>query len=268
MPELPEVENVVRFLSKKLTNENIEQVIVNNDKFIKNSTKKKFIAFLENETIEQVLRRGKYIVFLISNNKMIISHLRMEGKYKISEDKDEPIQKHSHIIFLTTKYKIEYNDSRGFGTFEIYNDHDFSKYINIGPEPFSNQFSFSYLKKIFNKSTKNIKSILLDQKIVVGLGNIYVNEVLYSACISPFKKANELNDKEIHEIYIFIKVILEKAINEGGTTFSTFHSGEKEGNYQSFLNVYKKDNCIKCNTKIEKAKIAGRGTFYCSQCQF
>ncbi|MGL4184017.1 MAG: DNA-formamidopyrimidine glycosylase [Metamycoplasmataceae bacterium] len=268
MPELPEVENVVRFLSKKISNEIIEKVIVNNDKLIKNATKKKFIAFLENETIEQVLRRGKYIVFLISNNKMIISHLRMEGKYKISENKDEQFEKHSHIIFFTTKYKIEYNDSRAFGTFEIYNDHSFSKYIKIGPEPFTNEFSYLYLKKIFNKSTKNIKTILLDQKIVVGLGNIYVNEVLYSAEISPFRKANELNDKEIHEIYIFIKVILEKAINEGGTTFSTFHSGEKEGNYQNFLNVYKKDNCSKCNMKIEKTKIGGRGTFYCIKCQF
>ena len=274
MPELPEVQVVINYLRKNILNKKIINVEIFLLKLIKNCNEVVFKKALLNKQIIDIKRRGKYLIFLLSDGLCFLSHLRMEGKY-FYEDKSYKRTKHDYIIFtLEDKTKLIYNDTRQFGTFEIFNtidDLNKSKSIaKLGIEPFNDNFNFEYFFPLVRKSSKSIKTFLLDQSNVVGIGNIYANEILFASKINPFMKANNLTDSNILDIINNTKRILSESIKNNGTTIHTFRFSKWSiGDYQKFLMVHMRKNhpCSICGTLIEKVEINGRGTYYCPKCQ-
>lgn len=269
MPELPEVETVKRILQKNILNKTILDIEVRYDKIIQNQTKEDFINKLKNQTFIELKRRGKYLICVL-NDYYLIVHLRMEGKFFYMHN--EPYSIHDHIIFKFNDSELRYNDTRKFGTMhlinkdiDIYNTYPLNK---LGKEPYDEGFDYLYLKPLFNKSNKPIKTTLLDQSIIAGLGNIYVDEVLFMSNIHPLEKTKNLNDENIKSIVSNSIIVLNKAINLGGTTIKSFQSSHDiTGRFQNELLVHTKYKCPTCNTKILKIKVGGRGTYYCENCQ-
>lgn len=270
MPELPEVQTFINILNKKLNGLSIEDVEIKNDKFLKNTSIIDFKRKIKGAKIETIFRIGKYIIFQLSNGLYIVSHLRMEGKYFVDQKKQN--RKHDYIIYkLSNDQYLSYNDSRQFGTIHLTNDYsNLNEIKKIAIDPLNKNFNFDYFYPLVSKSTKNIKLILLDQTYVSGIGNIYASEILFASNVSPFKKGNDLSKNEIKKIVENSKLILNKAIENNGTTIHTFSFEEnKTGNYTKFLNVVGRNgkNCNICKSKIIKVMQSSRGTYYCPRCQ-
>lgn len=271
MPELPEVETVVRTLENSVVGKTIQDIIVFREKTIDGDAIK-FRNSLLNQTITSMSRVGKFIIFHLTNKFVIISHLRMEGKYFFRE-KEVPISKHDLVIFIfKDSTTLTYNDVRRFGTIKLSNE---DKYLqepplnNVGPDPFMMN-NINRLKTSFKNKNIPIKSALLDQSVMSGLGNIYVDEVLYRCKINPFKKAENVTDNELKLILKNSQEVLATAIKNKGSTIKSYHPSENEsGNYQNSLLAYgKKDTkCPRCGHYFVKSKINGRGTTYCPYCQ-
>jgi len=291
LPELPEVETVRRGLEQKLNNFIIKKVEVCRDSTIAFPTKKdEFVQGLRNSLIYKWDRRGKYLIAQLKevqnenaqftlenlqNNGFLVVHLRMTGYFKFIENSIHPC-KHTRIRFFNkNNNELRYIDVRSFGQmWWINKDLSPNKIIkglgSLGPEPFSKDFDASYLKKVISKRTKSIKAILLDQTIVAGIGNIYADESLYSAGISPFREARTIKKNELIKLKESIVTVLKKSIGSGGTTFSDFRDLEGEnGNFGLQTNVYRRTGkeCRKCGNLIERQKITGRSTHWCPRCQ-
>jgi len=268
MPELPEVETVKNVLKKNLINLEIIDVIINYPEMIKTELSS-FKKNLLNEKFQDIKRYGKWLVFE-TTNYYLVSHLRMEGKYFYTDNKD--IEKHVHVVFTFNNNKVlKYKDVRKFGVmYLVKKDRLFidTPLKTLGIDANSNNLEFSYLKeKLLSKKTP-IKTVLLDQEIISGLGNIYVDEVLFKSQISPFKKANLLTDNEIQKIIDNSKLILDDAIKYGGTTIRSYTSSlGVTGSYQNKLVVHTKKICPICSRSIKISKIGGRSTYYCEICQ-
>lgn len=274
MPELPEVQTVVNFLKLKVINENIKHIDVYKLKLIKEIDVELFQKNIINQNIRDVWRKGKYIIFNLSNGLSIISHLRMEGKFNVYQQDKWNKNKHDYIVFYLSNNKLLiYNDSRQFGTFHLSKTSEINQLnciAKLAPDPLSNEFNELNFQNKIKKSNKNIKTLLLDQTIISGIGNIYANEILYSSSINPFLKGKNLNEEQLKQIVINAKSILEKAIKYNGTTIHSFSFGNNEsGNYSQFLNVHFKENqnCKKCKDKILREKINGRSAYFCPKCQ-
>lgn len=273
MPELPEVETVRRTLKKLVLNKTIENISVFWPKIIKNPVEiEQFIDALKGETINDVGRRGKFLIFY-TENFSLVSHLRMEGKYGLYP-KEEPFDKHTHVIFhFTDDTELRYRDVRKFGTMHLYKKGDeFLKQplIDLGPEPFSAEFTEEYLAEKLNKTNRKVKPALLDQKLFVGLGNIYVDEALFRAEIHPERIASTLNEKEVAILHREIVATLSEAVQKGGSTIRSYVNSQGEiGMFQLELFAYgrKGEACKKCGTPLEKITLGGRGTHYCPVCQ-
>ena len=291
MPELPEVETVRRGLEQKLNNFIIKKVEVCRDSTVAFPlNKEEFIKGLRNSLIYKWDRRGKYLIAQLKevqnentqfplensqNNGFLVVHLRMTGYFKFIENSSHPC-KHTRIRFFDkNNNELRYVDVRSFGQMWWINKGlSLNKIIkglgSLGPEPFSKDFDANYLKKVISKRKKSIKAILLDQTIVAGIGNIYADESLFSAGISPFREANTIKKKELINLKESIVNILKKSIGSGGTTFSDFRDLEGEnGNFGLQTKVYRRTGkeCHKCGNLIEKQKIAGRSTHWCPNCQ-
>lgn len=290
MPELPEVETIVRDLNKVILNRKIEDVWSDWKKSIKNP--KNFSEFkrkIKNEKIKKVWRRGKNIILNLSNNKILLIHQKMTGhllygnwelinKEWISKQegplKDDSRNKFLHfIIFLDNKKQLALSDARKFAKIELWDKETFenSKSIkSLGPEPLDKNFTFDKFKQIFKNKKKRIKSALMDQNLIAGIGNIYADEILWKTKINPHVIISNLNDKQLKDIYRAIKEILLKSIKLGGTSISDFRriSGEK-GFFEKERKVYQRkgENCQRCKTKIKRIKLGGRGTYFCPVCQ-
>lgn len=273
MPELPEVQTVVNYLNREIKGKKILNVDVLASKMIKNVSLKKFKKTLENVIIEKIERLGKYLIFYLNNEHVMVSHLRMEGKYWIKNINEPIVDKHIHLIFHLENVNLCYHDTRKFGTFTIYRTEDFlisDELIKIAIDPLSNNFDHIYLFEKIKNSKKLIKTILLEQSIVSGIGNIYVCEILFSAKISPFKLGSELTIEECQDIVKESKRILELAVKNNGTTVSSFtFDSDHSGAFQKYLNVYGRNRkkCNNCESLISKDYINKRGTYYCSNCQ-
>ena len=291
MPELPEVETVRRGLEKKLKNFIIEDI-----KILRSSTiafpkdKAEFIKGVKNSIIGKWQRRGKYLIAnlkknTISSNKncnydlrdngFLVIHLRMTGHFNWLEKKIPPC-KHTRVRFFDEHMKeLRFIDVRCFGQiWWVREGLDPKKIINglgsLGPEPFEDNFNLTYLKKEFSKRTKSVKSVLLDQKIIAGIGNIYADESLFEAGILPFREAKTIKSKELIRLRRSIINVLKKSIGSGGTTFSDFRDVEgTSGDYSMQANVYRRSGkkCKKCNNLIQRMKISGRSTHWCNICQ-
>lgn len=272
MPELPEVETVVKTLNNLVKGKAIKDVKVYYDKIIDNIEVKQFINKVKNQKINNIFRRGKFIIFQL-DDYYLLSHLRMEGKYFIRNKEDE-VLKHEHVSFiLDDNTTLRYNDTRKFGRMYLVNKDELytSKPLkDLGLEPFDTNLNVEYLKDKYSKKNKEIKSILLDQSIITGIGNIYADEILFMSNINPYKKANQLNDIEINNIINNTITVLNKAITLGGTTIRSYESSEGvHGLFQNSLLVHSKANqtCPVCKTLIIKEFINTRGTYYCPKCQ-
>lgn len=270
MPELPEVETVKNGLIKKVKGRKITNCLVFWQGIIAIPDKELFIKQIQDQTITNITRRGKFIIFELTNY-YLISHLRMEGKYFITE-KDKPYTKHDHIIFtLDNSQELRYNDTRKFGKMYLVdkNKLDITPIKKLGLEPWDKNLTTSYLKEKFNKR-KAIKTLLLDQTIIAGIGNIYADEILFQSRIYPETIGKELTNKNLSNIIKYTKEILEKSIEKGGTTIHTYTSVDGiTGRFQQELLVHGKEQqpCPICHTKIVKITVNGRGTYYCPKCQ-
>ena len=272
MPELPEVETVKNSLKERLLNKKIMSVSIYHDNIIEYPSVDEFKKNIKNQTINDMDRYGKWLIFIL-DDYYLLSHLRMEGKYFFKTKNDE-LSKHEHVIFkLDDNTELRYHDVRKFGKMHLIKKEDINKigpFLEMGLEPWDKKLTTTYLKEKYLKKRLPIKTVLLDQSIIVGIGNIYADEILFLSGINPEKKATSLNEKELSNIIKYTKEVLESAIKKGGTTIRTYSSVDGvHGLFQQELYVHTKEgkNCKKCNSLIKKIKVGGRGTYYCPKCQ-
>ncbi|MGJ7920457.1 DNA-formamidopyrimidine glycosylase [Neobacillus sp. LXY-4] len=273
MPELPEVETVKRTLEALVLNKKIENVSVFWPKIVKlPDDVVQFQDALKGQTFLKMGRRGKFLIFY-TDDYALVSHLRMEGKYGLFAS-DDPIDKHTHVIFhFTDGTELRYKDVRKFGTMHLYSKG--KEFLDLplsqlGPEPFSEEFTLEYLSEKLTRSNRKIKVLLLDQSIVVGLGNIYVDEALFRARIHPERPAPSLTREEVTVLHQEIIATLSEAVEKGGSTIRSYVNSQGQiGMFQLELFVYgkKAEPCQRCGTELQKITVGGRGTHFCPVCQ-
>lgn len=272
MPELPEVETVRKSLIPQIKNKTIKDIKIPYEAIVVGDAQE-FINSLRGETFIDVDRFGKYLVFRLTNDKSVVSHLRMEGKYHIVPQKT-PLDKHEHLVYeLTDGTDLRYADVRKFGRLQLVETGTEAVVTGIsklGPEPNSAAFTLDYFEAGLKTRKKNIKNVLLDQGLVTGLGNIYVDEVLWLSKIHPLTPANKLEHAEIAELFTAINEEITLAIqNHGTTVFTYLDASGHAGSMQNHLHAYSHGNepCERCGTIMEKIKVSGRGTVFCPHCQ-
>jgi len=269
MPELPEVETIKNGLLTKIKNKTILQVNIYNFNLrwpIATDLPNK----IRQQNIIDIMRRGKYLIFKFISGQLIV-HLGMSGVLTLAPTNTR-IEKHDHVeIIFTDNIVLRYNDQRRFGCMfwsENYKQHDLIK--NLGPEPFSCEFNADYFFQKAQKRKNSIKSLIMDSKFVVGVGNIYAAEALFLAKINPVVVANKLTCIDCARLVLAIKNVLATAIKFGGTSIKDYRATDgKEGYFQERLLVYGRNNkpCKICNTTISSLRLSGRNTFYCAKCQ-
>ena len=282
MPELPEVETVLRGISPILEGNQIDYAQVNRPDlrrpFPNNLAKR-----LKNRKINFLHRRSKYILIDLSGGETLIMHLGMSGRIMISQKvagtfhhNTNHSQKHDHfVLHLKDNHQLTFNDPRRFGVIDLLRTENLelsSMLSQIGPEPLSNSFNEAYFVSTLRVKKTNIKSALLDQRVVAGLGNIYVCEALFRAGISPKRQALRISNKKLRSLVPIIKEILLEAISSGGSSLRDFRNASGDlGYFQHSFDVYGREDqdCYntECDSKIKRITQAGRSSFYCSNCQ-
>lgn len=272
MPELPEVETVKETLKRKILNKKIKQVIVRYDGIIEEPSVSDFVNRLPNETIKDITRLGKWLIFHL-DHYYLLSHLRMEGKYFLKNSNEE-YGKHEHIIFVFDDgTDLRYQDTRKFGRMLLVDKDKLntSRPIReLGLEPWDENLTNEYLKGKYHNKRLPIKTVILDQSIITGIGNIYADEVLFMSKINPLTKVSLLDDDDLNNIIKNTRLVLSKAIKEGGTTIRSYTSDlGVTGRFQNELYVHCREHekCLICGSEILKIKVGGRGTYYCPICQ-
>ncbi|PLX72399.1 MAG: DNA-formamidopyrimidine glycosylase [Desulfuromonas sp.] len=270
MPELPEVETVRRGIAPLVTNAEISAVICRVPK-LRWPLTPQLPEQLVDQRIESVERRAKYLLFKVQRGTLIV-HLGMSGVLRVV-NVDTPLQKHDHVdIILKDGKCLRLNDSRRFGavlfTETPIDDHPL--FSSLGPEPLSDDFTGEVLYRRSRRSSGAIKNFIMNQKVVVGVGNIYACEALFHSGIRPTKSAATVSKKRYWKLVDAIKLILAAAIDQGGTTIRDFAGAEgKPGYFKQSLKVYGRAGlpCTVCGQDIKNIKLAGRSTFYCPTCQ-
>lgn len=278
MPELPEVETIRRDLHRKVKDKEIKFVTVNTPKIVKEPPISEFCTQIEGKVFKNINRRGKYLVIELDSGKKLVIHLGMTGLliYPFNEDSKKIINvKHNHLVFtFIDGTKLIFNDVRKFGKiYLVSNLNKIKGMAKLGLDPLDDCFKEEIFVQILNKKKKSkIKSFLMNQEFITGLGNIYVNEVLYRANIHPLRKISSLHKEEIGNLYQQIKLVLNEAIKSGGSTVADeayLNTDGEKGKFAEKLQVYARKGkpCIRCGNIIEVLKIEGRSTFICPQCQ-
>ena len=274
MPELPEVETVMRGLTPVMLNNVIEHVQLNRKDlripFTPQMNKK-----LQGVNIHSLSRRAKYILVNCSAGKILVIHLGMSGRISIVPAEEEYIaEKHDHMVLtLKTGDRIIYNDPRRFGMVFVVNDKDVEAhkcFAHLGPEPLGNDFYAEYLKSVLKNKKTSIKQAVLDQRVVVGVGNIYACEALYQAGIRPTKLAGKVSLQKLENLVVAIKDVLARAILAGGSTLKDYRHADGElGYFQHNFTTYdcEGQSCQSCGATIKRIVQGGRSTFYCPKCQ-
>lgn len=298
MPELPEVENLRQGLERAILGQKIIKVKVNKPKLVSgNGTKRlaspkkvrEFEQGLTGEKFVAVERRAKNLLFKLSHGKLVLVHLKMsgqfvyqakgskklvEGGHPIELSETELPNKHTHVIFTLSKGTLFYNDTRMFGYLLYYPnlkvfeaENHFAQY---GHEPLLREFTLKYFTDSLKNKKGKIKAVLMDQKIVTGLGNIYADESLFESRIRPDRSPSSLSPLEIKKLHTAIIRILKKAVKVGGSSVATYRLlDDTRGNYAREHKVYGKDgeNCPNCGKKLSKTIVGGRTTIFCANCQ-
>lgn len=272
MPELPEVETIINVLRPLILNKKIEKVEVFYDRMILSNVFD-FKNNLQNQKFIGLTRKGKFLIFHLTNSFVLLSHLRMEGKYGIKK-KDEENPDHTHVIFyLEGDEKLIYYDTRKFGIMKLTTEDRYlveepiSK-LGIEPMDINDSNKAILYNKLFKK--KPIKELLLDQTIMSGIGNIYADEICYATKINPLTPGNKLNISDYDNIFSNASRILKLAISSGGSTIKSYHPSEGiDGKFQVLLHAYGKSGqqCPNCGTVFHKIFLNGRGTTFCPNCQ-
>lgn len=272
MPEKPEVITVAKKLSLRLIGKKILFTKVLWPNIPDGISVNDFEAKLQNQEILEITTRGKWIVFHLTDFLLLV-HLRMEGKFFFRKGLD-PIGKHEHVIFtLDSDEELRFQDVRKFGKMRIVPKENFENYepfVSLGYEAWDEALTPDYLLDQFRRKTLPIKSTLLDQSIITGIGNIYADEILFLSKLNPYLPAKHLNEKDCQHIIQYTKEVLDKAILEGGTTIRNYTSEEGvTGLFQNHLYVHMQEGnaCPNCKTVIVCDKIGGRSTYYCPMCQ-
>jgi len=269
MPELPEVETSVQAI-QEFTDQRLESIEIYNPNL---RWKVDTLAFkhLHGLRVQKITRRAKYILLNIDQSTILI-HLGMTGTLRMIDKRSNFYKKHDHVEFIFQDGKLIFNDPRRFGSVHLIKDSKKHFLLeNLGPEPLSNEFNGEYLFHKIKKSISPIKNTLMNQKNVVGIGNIYANEILFDAKICPTRKSKTLTKKENIKISASAKKILKQAIEAGGTTLQDFYQPDgNRGYFKTDLAVYDRANekCISCKKEIIKRIMQSqRATFFCKKCQ-
>ena len=272
MPELPEVETICRYLNTVLPGKTIQKTVLLLPRQLRHPDPASFTALTEGKTIDGCSRRGKYIRLGLSDGTELILHLRMTGSlYYTPEPQDD---RYARLYFeLDDGGRLMFSDLRTFGTIAAIvpgETYSVSGMETLGPEPLENDFTSAYLFGKLKRSKAPVKSFLLNQQNVAGLGNIYVDEALFLAGIHPLRHGADLTKLDAEHLVGAIRQVLEAGIRDGGTTFRNYRNGEGGfGEHQEHLAVYHRNGepCRRCGTVIEKIKVGGRGTHFCPHCQ-
>lgn len=281
MPELPEVETVCRGLAPHVEGQMITEAKLFSPK-IRFEVPKNIAKILKAKRIEKVIRKAKYILLELDSEDILVVHLGMTGRFTIDNENTEEIfknkikhkAKHDHLMIeLENGSTLTFNDARRFGVLDLTTKEDISSFklfSKLGLEPLSKEFNPESLYTITKRRTKNIKAVIMDSSLIVGVGNIYASESLFKAGIHPEKEASKISKKKITLLYKAIVETLERAIEAGGSTLKDYANADgNAGYFQHEFLVYDQDGqpCTKCKTKIERIKQNGRSTYYCSKCQ-
>lgn len=273
MPEMPEVETIRRTLTDKVTGRRIERVDILLPRLIKWPGAEEFRALVTGTTVERLDRRGKYLLFRLDNGYIMVVHLRMTGRiYFVATG--APQDRFTRVVFgLPGGDALLYADSRTLGTLYVLPENELWRIAglaSLGPEPLSPEFTLQYFRDTLRDRKVTIKGLLLNQQLIGGLGNIYVDEALAAAGVRPDRKAASLTDEEAQRLYEAVNFVIAQGIEHGGTTFRDYRDGAGQaGSHQHHLRVYGRRNeaCEVCGTPIAREEVAGRGTHYCPRCQ-
>jgi formamidopyrimidine-DNA glycosylase len=271
MPELPEVETIVRRLRLTLIGQKIKAVQVLYPGILRCS-QKVFVQSLTGNIIREIRRKGKFILFELTSGRTLILHLKMTGQVLI-EPPSVPADRHTHVIFsfFSSDFQMRYRDIRKFGFFALGqgNSSTLNPYLSrLGPDPF--EITSHQFVKIILPRKRAVKSLLLDQSLISGLGNIYVDESLFQAKMHPLTRADSLSPVRIKSLHRIIKKILDRAVSWQGSTLRDYRRPDGiSGGFQNYHQVYGRTGtpCPFCHTPIEKIRVAGRGTHFCPSCQ-
>ena len=267
MPELPEVETTKNGLAKLLTGEVVTKVEIRNSN-LRWKVDQSIKSNINNQQIRSFSRRGKYILFNFDKGHLMI-HLGMSGKINVVDTQEQP-QKHDHFLLHFDKKVMRFNDPRRFGSIFYLKNLEHKLLNSLGVEPLEDSFHENYLFENSRNKSQNIKALIMDSKVVVGVGNIYACESLHRAGINPKIKANKVSKQRYTKLTNKIKEVLRKAIKAGGTTLQDFAKVDgKPGYFSQELSVYgrENENCYNCNGKIKRIVQNQRSTFYCPKCQ-
>ena len=267
MPELPEVETVVRTLEHLIKDRRIEHVTVRYAKTIEGDPEE-FAEAMTGQCFRVFERRGKYIVIRM-DDVTFVSHLRMEGKYYIQQP-EEPLDRHMHVLFdLDDGSQLRYRDTRKFGRMYVRpKDFDISHLNDLGPEPFDDAFSQEYIHAYRKGKKTPLKSLLLDQHFAAGIGNIYADEILAACGLRPGRSCSRITRADEEHIVSQTRRILKAAIASGGTTIRSYTSQlGVTGMFQTECTVHEQKICARCGAEIRMKRIGGRSSYYCPHCQ-
>ena len=274
MPELPEVEHVVRALRRSILGRRILAAEIKLPRLLVGSSPTSFKRKLRGARIDAVNRRGKYILIELDKQQVLVVHLRMTGKF-LCIGADQPLPPYPHVVFyLDDDRRLVFCDMRQFGRMRLLPTQKLlalPQIETLAPEPLTDDFSLAYLLETLSKSRRSLKQLLLDQTRILGLGNIYASEALFLARISPLKAADSLSKKRASRLHEAIREILQEAIDAGSTLRIdlTDGNGSYFGTTERFWRVYEREGepCVNCGTRIRRVVQGGRSTYYCPRCQ-
>lgn len=271
MPELPEVETIRRDLAASVVGETVEQVVWLDERMVRGPVRSDELAVrIAGQRATQVVRRGKFLVWKFASRSGLLMHLGMSGRLVVEEDPTTPWRLHTHLVLrLSSGVQVRLSDPRRFGRV-TWLDPPARLPVPLGPEPLSRTFTASRLAAALAHRQAPIKALLLDQRIVAGLGNIYVDEALYRASVSPRQPGGTLDRDRVVALHRAIRHVLREAIRDRGTTFLDYRDGRGEaGSHQRRLEVYGRagEPCRRCGQPIVRVVVAARGTHVCPGCQ-
>lgn len=274
MPELPEVQTICNTLTPLLLGKEVAKVTVLLPRMIRKGTVQEIENAVQGKRLEQIKRKGKYLCFTFSDCGYILFHLRMTGRLTYCAPQEQSKERYERLRFtFTDNSALVFGDTRTLGAIYVlssWDDTGIHGFDFMGIDPLSKEFTFSWLKQQVQGKAMTIKSFLLNQKYIGGLGNIYVDESLFLSHLLPTRRCDSLTEKEISALHQSIRHVLTESLAAGGTSFRDYRTGTGEkGHNQEKLWVYgrKGQRCLACGTVIKYDKIAGRGTQYCPQCQ-
>lgn len=273
VPELPEVEVIRRGLIPHLVDKIITRIVISNRRLRLPVPRTKLKRWIQGNRIKAIDRRAKYLLISLDNGAKIVFHLGMTGRLSLFGH-TIPRNVHDHLrIFLDSGLELRFNDVRRFGSVQVTSPdeaEDATIFAGLGVEPLSSDFSCNYLFQKARFRRRPIKNFLMDAKVVAGIGNIYANEILFTAGINPTRKVGTIGKKSWQRLVEASRFVLERAISCGGTTISDYTNSRGDAGYfQCELKVYgrKGEMCQKCRKPIRRQVLAGRTTYFCPGCQ-